>query len=274
MKEAIITDIQRASVHDGPGIRTTVFFKGCNMRCDWCHNPETISKDIDIMLNPEKCIGCNLCHQGCYSGAKTVCGKFYTIEKLVKEIKQDIPYFGDLGGVTLSGGEVFLQDEYVFQLIKELKKEGIGVAVETNFYHDYEKLRKFIGIIDYWIIDIKIFSAKLHKTHTGVDNKKILENVKLLGKTNEKIIIRTPVIKNINDSEEELLSIANWIKDVKNLMYYELLPYHPLGLSKNIENSTFVLKKYEAPEKEFVETIANKIKNNFNIELRFAGKLM
>lgn len=268
----MIVNIQRCSVHDGPGIRTTVFFKGCNMTCKWCHNPETISKDVEIILNLEKCIGCKQCEDGCYSGARTTCGELYTVNQLVSEIEQDKVYFGDVGGVTLSGGEAFLQDVYLYQLILKLKERGIKVAVETNFYHDFEKIKKFLELIDYWIIDFKIFNDTLHKKYTGVSNKLILENINLIALTEKKIIIRTPVIKGINDNEQELLKIAEEIKKIKGLIYYELLPYHPLGLSKNIENTKIVIEKYEAPEREEIEKIAIKIRDNYGIELRVAGQ--
>ena len=112
-KPSLITDIQRCSVHDGPGIRTTVFFKGCPLNCVWCHNPECISFDVEILSYPEKCIGCGMCDEGCFSGAKVVCGNEMTVEEIIKHIMLDKPYFGKDGGVTFSGGECLLQADFV-----------------------------------------------------------------------------------------------------------------------------------------------------------------
>ena len=138
MISGIVADIQRASVHDGPGIRTTVFLKGCPLHCAWCHNPECISSQPQMMYYPEKCIGCGLCHKGCFSGARVMCGKEMTVEEVVREVLLDRDYYGPDGGVTFSGGEALAQKAFLNGLIDECKANGISCAVETSliFYDE------------------------------------------------------------------------------------------------------------------------------------------
>ncbi len=127
----VITDIQRFSLHDGPGIRTSVFFKGCNLNCAWCHNPETISFAPEVIVDPEKCIGCGKCDEGCYSGARREVGRRFSAEELMTEILQDKDYYGKTGGVTLTGGEVTCQPEFAYEILKQCQSAGIGRAIET-----------------------------------------------------------------------------------------------------------------------------------------------
>lgn len=132
MTNGVIADIQRASFHDGTGIRTTVFFKGCPLSCVWCHNPECISFEKQILTYPEKCIGCGKCEEGCVSGAKAECGRDYTSEELLKEIVQDKSYYGENGGVTFSGGEPMAQKDFLNDIIDKCKEEDINCAIETS----------------------------------------------------------------------------------------------------------------------------------------------
>ena len=142
MNKGLIADIQRASFHDGSGIRTTVFFKGCPLSCVWCHNPECISFEKQMLLYPDKCIGCGLCDKGCFSGARLVCGREYTADDLLAEILQDKPYYGTDGGVTFSGGEPMAQKNYLSKIIDKCKKENISTAIETSlFYFDEEIIK-------------------------------------------------------------------------------------------------------------------------------------
>ena len=131
-KTGIIADIQRASVHDGPGLRTTVFFKGCPLRCAWCHNPECIGREPEILLYPEKCIGCKRCDEGCYTGARVLCGNEMTAEALLREILLDRAYYGHDGGVTFSGGEPLMQAPFLSEMIDLCRASGIHTAVETS----------------------------------------------------------------------------------------------------------------------------------------------
>lgn len=226
MNSGIVADIQRASVHDGPGIRTTVFLKGCPLHCAWCHNPECIDFEPQLMYYPEKCIGCGLCSKGCFSGAKVICGRQMTVDEVVMEVLLDKVYYGDEGGVTFSGGEPFAQPAFLSELIDGCKAQGIHCAVETSLIYYREDILKKL---DLCIADLKIWDNKLHKKHTGVGNCKIKEHFRWLNNLGIPIIARTPVMPEIEQGIEE---ISAFLFELENVKKYELLPYHPLGGSK------------------------------------------
>jgi len=224
--KGIIADIQRFSLHDGPGIRTTVFFKGCPLHCVWCHNPECIDFAPQELHYPEKCIGCGKCAEGCFNGARVLCGQEMTVEEVMTVLRQDKPYYGAKGGVTFSGGEAMAQREFLGELADACRKENIRNAMETSLiYFDEAVLSK----MDLVMADLKIWDECAHRTYTGVSNKPILENFKKLDALNIPIIVRTPVIPGI---EQGIDRIAEFIRGLRNVIQYELLPYHPLGQSK------------------------------------------
>lgn len=228
---AVIADIQHCSVHDGPGIRTTVFLKGCPLHCVWCHNPECISFQPEILHYPEKCIGCGQCAKGCFSGAQVLCGTERTVENVMEDIRQDHPYYGKEGGVTLSGGEPLAQSEFTESLARACRAEQIHFAVETSLYASWEIAEPILRLCNLVMTDLKIWDPELHKSLTGVSNEKIIDNIRHLDEIGVIYILRTPVIDGVNDGE--VASIFDFAKTLKNLLYYELLPYHPLGESKN-----------------------------------------
>lgn len=221
-----VADIQRASIHDGPGIRTTVFLKGCPLNCVWCHNPECISYEPQILVYPEKCIGCGMCDKGCYSGARVVCGKEMTVEEVMKQILLDKDYYGEEGGVTISGGEPLAQRDFLDALLEACRKEGIQTAIETSLiYYDEDLFRK----VDLIMTDLKIWDDEAHKQYTGVSNKKIKEHFLRLNELDIPIIARTPVIPEITQGIDH---ISEFLKQLEHVKQYELLPYHPLGGAK------------------------------------------
>ena len=224
-KIALIADIQRSSIHDGPGLRTTVFFKGCPLNCAWCHNPECISFNKETLFYPEKCIGCGKCDEGCFSGAKVICGKEMTVNDLMKEILLDTAYYKNGGGVTFSGGEPLCHKDFLKELIKECKNQGINTAIESSLIYFDEEIFKSV---DHVMVDLKLFNEELHKKYTGVSNKEILENFKKLDSLNKEFVVRTPVIKNVTDIED----IKTFVSTLKNVKEHELLKYHPLGIEK------------------------------------------
>ncbi len=248
MNKGLIADIQRASFHDGYGIRTTVFFKGCPLSCAWCHNPECISFEKQMLSYPHKCIGCGKCDEGCYCGAKIACGREYTAEALLSEIIQDKPYYANDGGVTFSGGEPMAQREFLLEIIDLCKKEGISCAVETSMViYDTEIFEK----LDFVMADMKIWDNDIHKQYTGVDNIKIKENFKRLDGLGIPIIARTPVITEINQGIPE---ISNFLKSLNNVVKYELLQYHPLGIQK-AKALNIYQKEFKIPEKEYMKEL-------------------
>ena len=258
-----ITDIQRFSLHDGPGIRTTVFLKGCNMKCLWCHNPETISFKNNLMYYDRNCIHCGFCLDTCENGVHTVsrggqhlidkskcllCGKCVngcfsealkfaarnvSAEEVMQEILADRAYYEESGGgVTLSGGEALCQAEFAECIVDKCREEKINIAIETNLLHDFDKIKHILKKLDLVMFDIKLFDGKEHKKYTGVSNEVILENAKKLDELDVPFIIRTPLIPGATDSNENILAIAKFTSSLKNLLVYELLNFNPLGSSK------------------------------------------
>ena len=260
--ETFITDIQRFSLSDGTGIRTTVFLKGCNMHCTWCHNPETLSYRPELMFYGLKCIGCGkcfaVCPNGahkmidekhiidrnlcvacgkcadvCYAEALVMCGRSMTVEDVMKQIRQDKAYYDHSnGGITISGGEVLCNIDFASELARACKQEGIHVAIETNLSVPLEKTQCLLDNLDMVMCDIKIFDDENHQKYTGISNSVILENIKKLDELNIPFIVRTPLINTVTADAENIGQIADYIKDFKNLIRYELLNFNPLGAGK------------------------------------------
>ena len=252
----IVTAIQRCSIHDGPGLRTTVFLKGCPLRCVWCHNPECISPQVETLWYPEQCIGCGQCHTGCFAGARVVCGQIMTAEDVMKQIRQDAPFYGKDGGVTLSGGEPLLQLSFAQEIISACHRESIGVAVETSLCLPWARIAPVLADCDLIMADLKAWQDDIHVRYTKKHNTLILENFHRLGKGNIPVIMRTPVIPGVNATPEEIHAIASFAGTLDSLQYYELLPYHPLGLSKAKAVDGFRAKTFERPSPALMQTLA------------------
>lgn len=259
--EGIVTQVQRFSVHDGPGIRTTVFMKGCNLRCIWCHNPETYGTKPEIeyfankctlcgrcveacdngaigiengklIRNRAKCISCFACEDKCVNGATVVCGKRYTPDELCEILVKDEKYYQKSGGgVTFSGGEALLQSEFVFECVDILKKHGIHCAVETASNVDPDIMRKAAEKFDFFMCDIKAMDPILHKKLTGVQNGRILENLRLLSTLTKNILIRIPVAMTLNGTDQNIRETANFMVEC-GLNNIELLKLHHLAQHK------------------------------------------
>ena len=255
MDKAIIFDIQRNSFVDGPGIRTTVFFKGCNLRCKWCHNPESQSLKPQIMFYADKCTGCGRCRGItaadsdfiCFNDAKQICGREYTVDEVFAEVVKDRSFYENSGGgVTFSGGECMMQIDFLYEVLKKCKESGIHTAVDTAGNVPWERFEKILPFTDLFLYDVKAFSEELHKKGTVVSNKLILENLKKLSGRAE-IIIRIPIIGGYNDNINEINRIADFLKDIE-FSKVELLPYHSLGEHKydalNMER-----EKFSVPDK-------------------------
>ncbi len=268
MPKAMIFDIQRNSFVDGPGIRTTVFFKGCNLRCKWCHNPESQSFDKQMMFYKDKCTGCGKCREVCpnhlqscdFCGkcelycpadARKVCGREYTPAEVFAEVIKDKAFYDNSGGgVTFSGGECMLQLDFLCEILEKCKSAGIHTAVDTAGNVPWESFEKILPFTDLFLYDIKAFDAELHRKGTGVSNELILENLKNLSGRAD-IIVRIPVIGGYNDNDEEIRQIADFLKQIK-IIKAELLPYHAMGehkytaLGRNTES-------FNVPNKNFMD---------------------
>ena len=237
---ATIFSIQRFSVHDGPGIRTTVFFKGCPLSCPWCHNPEGLSGKRQLQFFEEKCTACGQCGERrlltdaerCPSGALQVCGEEIDEETLLKRLLADRSYYRHTGGVTFSGGECLLQFEFVSKMLSLLKKEGISTAIDTSGAVAWKAFEAVRDHCDLFLYDIKCIDEQKHLAYTGASNALILNNLGRLSKSGARIWIRIPVIPDFNDTVEEMERIAVFVQGVKSVECVTLMPYHTLGVSK------------------------------------------
>ncbi|MBQ7959647.1 MAG: glycyl-radical enzyme activating protein [Clostridia bacterium] len=213
-----IFDIQRFSVHDGPGVRTIIFLKGCFLRCKWCCNPESQKREIETMI---------------VDGKEKVMGRDVTVEELITEIEKDrIYYQRSGGGVTLSGGESLAQPDFAAAILRACKEKGINTALESTACAKYESIQKLLPYLDLYLMDIKHINSEKHKQFTTQPNELILENAKKLAVDAKKLIIRVPVIPTFNDTTEEIRGIAEFTKSLGTVEELHLLPYHRLGEDK------------------------------------------
>lgn len=258
----IITDIKRFAVHDGPGIRVTVFFKGCLLSCWWCHNPECQKfvpelfhyenrcirclecvkaceqkavrfKENFILIERNKCNACGACEEVCPTGAMEIAGKRMQVKDVIEEVEKERPFLSQSdGGLTLSGGEPLLQEEFALALLREAKKRFFHTAVDTSGFVKKEVLLQAAKYTDLFLYDIKSLDDGKHRRHTGVSNKRILENLEALSKVHPDIEIRIPVIPGFNDSEEEMMEILKFLRNIKKVRKVSLLPFHKAGEGK------------------------------------------
>ena len=237
-----IFDIQRFSVHDGPGIRTIVFLKGCRLRCKWCCNPESQEYRVQTMM---------------VNGKEKIIGRDVTVSEVFEEIKKDIPYYRrSNGGITLSGGEALCQPEFATALLKVCKEYGIHTAMESTGYADYEVISNYLPYLDVFLMDIKHMDSKKHEAFTTKPNELILSNAKKIGESGVELIIRVPVVPTFNDSLDEIKAIANFAKNLPNVEELHLLPYHRLGQDKYEGlNRDYELKHIEPLSNEEMERL-------------------
>lgn len=285
--KANIFEIKRFAVHDGDGVRTTVFFKGCPLSCVWCHNPESLKKQSELAIYQHKCvkcgncvkacpktahviengnhifirencIACGKCEEECYFDAIKLYGKEYSVDELIPILLQDIDFYkSSNGGVTLSGGECLLQYEFCTELLKCLKEHGINTAVDTCGCVSKTALDSVIPYVDTFLYDLKAIDEDVHKKCTGVSNKAILENLKYLDDIGAKVEIRIPYVPFYNDNQIE--KIAEFVKQLKNVIAIKVLAYHNYASSKydaiGIKNTLPQLVPSEEDRQKVVEII-------------------
>lgn len=267
--KGLISGIKRMESHDGDGLRTTVFFKGCPLKCIWCHNPESISFEKQIAFYRNKCVQCGICRgehnditaQSCPADALMLYGTEYEVNDLVDTLMQDEAFFRNSGGgVTLSGGECLAQPDFAIALAYKLKENGISVYIDTCGFVKQEIIESIIPFTDKFLYDIKAIDSNVHKKCTGRDNELILKNLKFLSERNCKIEIRYPLVKGYNDCEcdriGEFLSNMKGIEKVKVLQYHHFAAsrYQALSMKntlpdtettyEDIENAIKILKNY------------------------------
>jgi len=291
MKPGVIFDIQRFALHDGPGIRTTVFMKGCSNSCGWCHNPESFSTDIQLQFYPKrcifcmkcveacpkkahtildegepedrhtldraKCVRCGACAAECYADAVALTGRRVTEDEVIREVMEDAPYYGTSGGgVTFSGGEPVLQHEFLYGVLKSLKEKRIHTALQTAGNYPFGRVSALLPYLDIIMYDVKAISEDIYAKHIRGDRSLILDNLLKLDNAFEgAIIVRTPVIGGVNATREEIGSIASFIKPLKHLESYRLIPYHGLGRVKYDALGKEYGDEYATPPAETIATL-------------------
>jgi len=223
-----IFDIKKYSVNDGPGIRTTIFLKGCPLNCLWCHNPESQK------IEPEEIENCTFrWHPQNNYSSKNIIGYKISLEDVIQEIQKDILFYEESnGGVTFSGGEPFLQFDFLFSLLLECKTRNIHTAIDTTGYANYSLFEKVYDYTNIFLYDLKLMNDELHKKYCGVSNKIIHENLKSLSSISDKIILRVPIIPTITDTEENINEMIQFISKLKNIREIDLLPFHNYANSK------------------------------------------
>lgn len=260
MNTANIFNIQKFSVHDGPGIRTTVFFKGCPLKCLWCHNPESQNINTQILYDKDKCVLCGTCEKicpkkaikiennklttdescdccgqcviYCIQGARQIAGKVYTVDDVMKEVLKDrVFYEKSSGGVTLSGGEPLIHIDFVEELLKKLKDNNIHTAVDTCGAVSFENLKRAAKYTDVFLYDIKLMDDEKHVEFIGMSNKLILENIRKLSEIHNNINLRMPIIEGVNGDEEHIIKTIEFIEGL-NISKVNLLPYHDIAKHK------------------------------------------
>ena len=297
----VIFNIQRFSVNDGPGIRTTVFMKGCMLNCLWCHNPESKSAKPQIFLTPRLCVGCGECIQACERqlhsftedgkhlidrancglcgkcaeacvGALEVCGKEMTPEEIVKEVLKDKPFYENSGGgMTVSGGDPLFAPDFTLALFKEAKSQGLHTCIETSGFAKWEKLEALIPYVDLFLWDVKETDSTRHEEYTGVQNGLILENLKRLDAAGAKTVLRCPIIPGCNDREEHFAGIAALAESLENVQEINIEPYHPLGQSKaEAIGEEYALAGLTFPKEEVVKEWMAEVQKGTRVDVKKA----
>lgn len=300
MTKGTIFNIQKYSVHDGPGIRTTVFFKGCPLNCWWCHNPESqsllqeimymerrctiCSSCVDICQNGalnfkngkieyirERCILCGDCVSKCLPKARELAGKTVTAEYLMKEIHKDqIFYDESCGGVTFSGGEPLMQMDFLYELLKMCKEEGLHTTLDTSGFSTWESLEKIKDLVDLFLYDIKLMDSEKHKKYTGVSNDLILKNIISLSENHCRIFARMPIIPGINDDDENICSSGEFLSHL-NIEQVNILPYHNIGIDKYIRlYRNYSLIDIKVPSDESILKISHSLEE-YGLNIKIGG---
>ncbi|WP_432667622.1 glycyl-radical enzyme activating protein [Wukongibacter baidiensis] len=292
MTQGTIFNIQKYSIHDGPGIRTTVFLKGCPLTCWWCHNPESQRVKQEIVFWQNKCIACGDCEKVCPVGAvkfdekgfnldrskcilcgkcAEVCpseaieliGKRITLDEAMKEIEKDMVFYEESGGgVTFSGGEPMLQIDFLDRILTASKQKGIHTAVDTSGYGPWENFERIMDKVDLFLFDIKHMDDEKHKKYVGVSNESILKNLRKLAQNGNKIWIRIPIIPGINDDDLNIKMTSDYISSL-NIEEVFILPYHRIAMDKYRRlNMEYKVPDIREPMDEEMKIIDQKFKDN------------
>jgi pyruvate formate lyase activating enzyme len=298
MTTGFIFDIKRFSVHDGPGIRSTVFLKGCPLRCAWCHNPESQLFQPELIYRPDRCLACGDCVDACphgaaklvngkisqnwdlcqvhgacaavcYPGAREIIGREVSPDEVVEELIRDQVFYEESGGgVTFSGGEPLSQSNFLEACLRQSKEAGLQTALDTCGSGPWENLERQLPHLDLILYDLKILDDDLHRQHTGISNRAILDNFQRLLEKNLKIQVRRPVIPGVNDSENEIERLGAFLSDLAGTIKIDLLPYHALSADKYRRLGRQSLE-FEEPKEDLIGRIAGQLRTlGYDVSIR------
>jgi pyruvate formate lyase activating enzyme len=299
--KGVVFDVKRFAIHDGPGIRTTVFLKGCPLECRWCHNPEGQSAEKELVIHKSRCIACgaclDVCPEGaislndtlavtdrrlcsacgacvevCYAEARELAGREMTVGEVVAEIERDRAFYDESGGgVTFSGGEPLLQQGFLLSLLEACADRGIDAAVDTCGFCAWEQLDAARNHTALFLYDLKLLDETRHRELTGVSNLLILENLMALSQTGHTIILRMPVIPGANDDAEEVRRIGEFAADLPALHCIDLLPYHDIAMEKYRRlDRTYPLSGVRRPSAQLMDEVAG-ILRGLGLTVRIGG---
>ena len=289
----VVFNIQRCSIHDGPGIRTTVFIKGCPLRCDWCHNPESLDGAPEVAITEKKCLSCGACIEACPESnderpargpgwddgncqscgacadacpgeARELIGEPRAVVDLVAEIERDRPFFeASGGGVTFSGGEPLSYPTFLAACLEECREKGLHTAVDTSGFASKKVIRDIAGLADVLLYDLKHMDPIAHQRHTGVENQRILENLRTLSEDGTAIWIRFPLIPGFNDDAENLEVMATFINALPNRHPLFVLPYHSIGVDKYRRlGKTGPEVNYRSPSEDEIGVVVERLRSH------------
>lgn len=297
----VILNVQRFSIHDGPGIRTTVFFKGCPLRCSWCHNPESQAHHREIMVRKERCIQCMACERACPEGAVyltkegpaivrercngcgasaegcptealELVGQEVTVAQILGQIERDIAFYDESGGgVTFSGGEPLSQPDFLLALLQACQAREIHTAVDTCGFAPWESFERLCPHTDLFLYDLKLLNDQKHREYTGVSNAPILENLRRLSRAGREIILRLPLVPGVNDTNEQVRDIGEFAARLCHLSRVDVLPYHHLAVEKYGRlDRGYSLPDLQRPADELLEEAA-RILIGFGLNVQVGG---
>jgi pyruvate formate lyase activating enzyme len=274
LQTGIVFDIKKFSIHDGPGIRTTVFFKGCPLNCWWCHNPESQLLGLEMMFQAKRCIRCGTCEtvctqgaisakngsvstdlekctlcgacaESCYAEAREIVGREMTVTQVMAEVERDIAFYDESGGgATFSGGEPLLQPNFLLSLLRACKEQEIHTVVDTCGFASWKTLDSIREYVDLFLYDLKLLDGMRHQEFTGMSNRLILTNLQMLSKRGHNIVLRMPIIPGINDDEKNIRQTGSFAAASLGLDRVDILPYHHTAVDKYSR----LKKNYELPE--------------------------
>jgi len=296
-----IFDIKRYAIHDGPGIRTTVFFKGCPLRCRWCHNPESWRSEPELSIragrctlcgrcvevcrqgaaslaggssstDPAKCTVCGLCVEACPAAAREIIGRQVSVEELMAMLCRDIVFYDESGGgVTISGGEPLAQGEFLGKLLRHCKAEGIHTALDTSCHAPWPKLEAVEPLVDLFLCDLKMMDPARHEQTTGVSNRLILANLVRLSERGRPMVIRVPLVAGVNDDEANIAASGRFAASLASVAQIDLLPYNKAVRGKSTRLAEgYDLPLFERPGRQRVEEIAERLRG-FDLEVKIGG---